>query len=204
MGKKRKNSEREDEVEEPSTKKKIKYEETNGYHNGLNGFSNQSFIMNGDESRYEMYLIKKPISMSIDDLKKLKFSLDNDILKKSKLKLESGTYRAIVAPAEAKQKMVHIPAFLEIKAEDSRNIKPSRFVNGSITIIPAEPKAKKLGGALYEEGEEVDEDAELPQTLRPIKRQATLNLDSLKERNLAYGTTTDAEGNPRKLVDITP
>ena len=64
------------------------------------------------------------------------------------------------------------------------------FVHGSITILPQETKQKKLGGSIYEEGEEpLEGTVQLHPGLRKIKKTAVLDLDTRQQRNKAYGTS---------------
>ncbi|CAI2348922.1 unnamed protein product [Caenorhabditis sp. 36 PRJEB53466] len=196
MGKKRKHEENGD---EDLWNKRVKHEsdDQDGTINGLNNVS-----IDGSE-KFKVFLIKKPIGVSLEDLRALRWSNDNEVLAKSKIKTESGSFRAVVAPKSKKERMVYVPAFREKEEEDAKNIKARSFVEGAITILPQEVKHKHLGGSIYEEGEEpIPETAEVHPGLKKIKKTAVLELDSRKQRNKAYGTTTESNGNPRKLINL--
>ncbi|PIC40707.1 hypothetical protein B9Z55_008357 [Caenorhabditis nigoni] len=192
MGKKRKHQD----SETDDSMKKPKHEDVE-----TNGVANISIA---DSGNFKVFLIKKPIGVSLTDLEALKWSGDDEILSKTKVKTESGVFRAIVAPKAKKERMVHIPAVREREEEDSKNIKAQNFVDGSITILPQEVKQTNLGGSIYEEGEEpADDTTTVPHpALRKIKKTAVLDLESRQQRNKAYGTATDGSGQPRQLYDI--
>ncbi|CAD6188175.1 unnamed protein product [Caenorhabditis auriculariae] len=176
------------------------------YSNGHNSID-QNGEINGSvktrpEDRFAVYLIRKPVEVSLEDLRKLKFSCDDSILKKNKLKTESGTYNAVVNSEKKLGKMLHVPAMKEVVSKDAQNIKPAGFLSGCISVIPRETKDKYLGGAIYEEGEEPEPDAVCSSKLKPIKKVAKLDTISLKQRNMAYGTKTDSNHRLRKLPDI--
>ncbi|CCD63989.1 Major sperm protein [Caenorhabditis elegans] len=191
MGKKRKHQ---DSDSEQSGKRVKKVEEAR------NGVADMTI---DESSDFQVFLIKKPIGVSLEDLEALKWSNDEEVLTKTKLKTESGVFRAIVAPKSKKERMVHIPAFREREEADSKNIKAQSFVTGAITILPQEVKPKVLGGFIYEEGEEpVEGSSEVHPGLKKIKKTAILDLESRQQRNKAYGTTTEGDGKPRKLANI--
>uniref|UniRef100_A0A8R1I0B7 Uncharacterized protein n=1 Tax=Caenorhabditis japonica TaxID=281687 RepID=A0A8R1I0B7_CAEJA len=201
MGKKRKHQNGDDSAAELG-KKRVKNESFNE-DTTINGVNNISI---DDDGRYRTFLVKKPIEVSLEDLADLKWSGDDGIVTKSKLKTGSGNYRIIAAATSGKRKkerMVHIPAIREREESDSKNIRAAAYISGAITILPQEIKQKALGGSIYEEGEEPDESAlEIHPGLQKIKKTAVLELESRQQRNKAYGTTTDSAGNPRKLINI--
>lgn len=129
--------------------------------------------------------------MKIEALNALNWSGDEQILSKTKIKTESGEFRAVIATKDKKKRMVYLPAIREREEADSMNIKAQSFVHGSITILPQEMKQKQLGGSIYEEGEEpIDGAVQIHPGLRKIKKSAVLDLETRQQRNKAYGTST--------------
>lgn len=191
MGKKRKHQDSSSGADEPIKRMRNEEIETNGV---------AEMTINEDNSQFKVFLIKKPIGVSLEDLNGLKWSGDEEILSKTKLKTESGTFRAMPTRASKKERMVHLPPIRAREEQDSKNIKAQSFVDGSITILPQEVKQTHLGGFIYEEGEEPAEDpSEIHPALRKIKKTAVLDLESRRQRNKAYGTKPDASGNRRHL-----
>ncbi|CAI5445992.1 unnamed protein product [Caenorhabditis angaria] len=124
---------------------------------------------------------------SLEELHALKWSGDDEVLSKPRIKTDSGTYRTVVSSKIKKRKMVHVPAVREVTKQDSKNIKASAPVEGMIQILPKEVKTKHLGGSIYEEGEEPEEDAVIHPLLKQIKKTAVLDLSTRIERNKSYG-----------------
>uniref|UniRef100_A0A1I7UJP6 Uncharacterized protein n=1 Tax=Caenorhabditis tropicalis TaxID=1561998 RepID=A0A1I7UJP6_9PELO len=194
MGKKRKHQDSFS-SDDKKIEKRMKNEELE-----INGITSLNIV---DSTFQKVFLIKKPIGVTLQDLTSLKWSSgDGELLSKTKVKTDHGSYRAVVTLNNKKDRMVLLPAKREREDGDSKNIKAQSFVHGSITILPQEIKNKHLGGSVYEEGDEpIHETAPHP-NLRRIRKVAVLDLKSRCQRNKAYGITTDNAGNLRRLPNL--
>ncbi|PAV89328.1 hypothetical protein WR25_05566 [Diploscapter pachys] len=115
--------------------------------------------------------------VSISDLNKLKFTDDGTTqLKKTKLKLDDRKY-SVTQGSIPNKSLVFMAESFQADRSKGQPIKPATQVDGTITITPYL--------ASTAEKESVDLPEELP--IRPIRREAEADFDSLKQRHLPYG-----------------
>ncbi|GMR34039.1 hypothetical protein PMAYCL1PPCAC_04234 [Pristionchus mayeri] len=173
-------------AQDSPVKKKRK---SKGYELEMNGEVNgdHSFDQNGDEEdegECVVYLIRKPKTLSVDDLED-NLSLKSKVKNKTQtMKLESGTvYTMRITPSTGN--IYHAAA---------GDLSITNRVAGTVVITENEKKQEEDFIIHNDFLEDPPADIEMPFVIRPVKRNPVLALDGLKQRLQAYGCASTETG----------
>ncbi|GMT34954.1 hypothetical protein PFISCL1PPCAC_26251, partial [Pristionchus fissidentatus] len=172
-----------------------KNQASNGH--GKSGPANgeASFVLNDEEDERVVYLIRKPKSLSIEDLEE-KVKLKSKVKSRTKImELDSGAnYTMTIAANDSV--MYHVPA-------TNGQFLSGSHIAGTVTITQNETKNEEGDFIMHNDPlEDPPTEVEMPFVIAPIKRKAVLVLDGLKQRLHAYGCLPTEEERAAKEEEI--
>ncbi|KAI1721881.1 hypothetical protein Ddc_08360 [Ditylenchus destructor] len=159
-----------------------------------------------DDGSYSLWLIRKPIDVSVEELKKLSFPKKKKMAVKNPKKYlyiegSSGEMDTLECRFEKPQKqMFYVNAKNANTVKELSKMKQGGEIEGILWIDRSQVPDDGLANVSVDPGannacynEEPSTSAEMPFVVHSIRQKPDANSDSLKERLQAFGTTSEAE-----------